>query len=248
MKYTTILILIVFGYCMANAQNQSLTETKWKLVKLGMDKKVVPADASKEPFVKFGNDKSISGNTGCNEIMGTYETSGDDGIAISAGMTKMFCADGIDVENGLMDALKKADRYSINAGRLTLSKGRYNLASFEADVPKEILLENTLWVMKELIGKPITNPGTNGNEYTLKFTANNEVSAQICNIISGEYEKQGNVIKIKPGVSTKMECDDMETEYIFKEMLELVKSYVIKDNTLLLMNGRIKLASFEVKK
>jgi heat shock protein HslJ len=109
----------------------------WQLVELRGQP--APLGAGDRPAtMRFDPDSArISGFSGCNRYFGTYTLDGDTpAIAFGAvGMTKMACAQGMELETQVGEIFRRATRYSLSDGRLTLSDGTSALASFARSSP-----------------------------------------------------------------------------------------------------------------
>lgn len=118
------------GTPMARAE---LTNTYWRLVRLGSDP-VVPSAGRREPHLRFmpGDDR-LQGSTGCNRLMGSYELT-DARLRFGAvATTRMACEDDAGQEQSLLQALEATRRFTILGSHLELraEDGRL-LARFEA--------------------------------------------------------------------------------------------------------------------
>ena len=107
----------------------SLENTHWKLVELQRLPGGLPS-LTKEAFLLL-KDGKLNGFSGCNNFFGTYSFSGNSIHFSGIGMTKMYCKEAMDVENGLSQALTHADQFRINSNHLELSKNTGLLARFE---------------------------------------------------------------------------------------------------------------------
>ena len=115
------------------AGSGALTGTEWRLVELDGDS--VISGASGIPTIQFtaADSMRVGGDTGCNSMGGTYETSGSTlrfGPLIT---TKRACADSSAnaQEVRFVGALQRVDGYRIEGGRLVLLSGSQPVARFE---------------------------------------------------------------------------------------------------------------------
>jgi len=99
----------------------------------------------------------------------------------------------------------------------------------------------------ELKGKKVSYSDAN-NPYTLEFLEGGRIAAFAgCNRMMGGY-KQKPVLQIKFSkiASTLMACEDMETEAVFKIVLEEVDNYSLNNGNLSLNKARMApLARFQ---
>lgn len=108
-----------------------LTDRKWLLETIGSHPVGV-----KDAFVTFDEqERTAGGNSGCNVYGGTYsERNGS--ISITEIMSTMrACEEGdrMEVERGLLNGLRNADRYEIKAERLYLYRGQDLLLTFRGE-------------------------------------------------------------------------------------------------------------------
>ena len=98
----------------------ALAGTHWTLIALGADATPI-AKTSSEPFLLFGDPPGrVAGSGGCNRLAGTYEqTGGDLRVGPIAG-TRMYCEDGMAVEDALGIALAQTVSFRIEDDRLEL--------------------------------------------------------------------------------------------------------------------------------
>lgn len=74
--------------------------------------------------LRFFNDGTISGNSGCNDYRGTFRITGENSLAMGiTGMTKMICGIGgvMELETEYTTLLPEMTHYSISGGKLLLS-------------------------------------------------------------------------------------------------------------------------------
>ena len=119
------------------AQSPAITETQWRLKKIGTEA-VVPGKGQKKPYLKLeAKGNKVIGFSGCNRLMGDYKLKGAElSFGPTAG-TKMACAQGMDTEKLFVQALPKVKTYKISGQSLDLldSAGKA-LAHFEAVAEK----------------------------------------------------------------------------------------------------------------
>lgn len=112
-------------------------------------------------------------------------------------------------------------------------------------------IEDAHWVLIELMGKPVTNPGKSGKEMFLHLdSAHKRASAYAgCNNFNGDYElMEGNRIRFGQMAATMMACPDMTLEDELRQVLEMVDNYAILDGKLSLSKARMApLARFQAK-
>lgn len=110
-------------------------------------------------------------------------------------------------------------------------------------------IEDTYWVLTELMGKPVNAQQPNGKEiHILLNKAENRVQGFAgCNGFGGNYElKAGNRVVFSQMIGTLMACDALDTENELLKALQAVDNYSIADGKLSLNKARMApLARFE---
>ena len=109
--------------CGTSASAPPLRDTRWKLTRLA-GKPVILAERQQEAYLIFrAGDNGVTGSTGCNNLTGTYRLNANalnmSGIAV----TRMACAQGMDVEAALFTALGKVVGWKIAGQNLELLDG-----------------------------------------------------------------------------------------------------------------------------
>lgn len=79
------------------------------------------------PYIRFGADDKISGNSGCNQIMGRYMIGKDMSLSFDrVAMTRMACED-MDTESAFGTAINKVASYEIIEDEMDLKDGKGNV-------------------------------------------------------------------------------------------------------------------------
>ena len=122
----------------AVAQEQAeLLDTEWRLVRLNE----VPIPLQETvPFVRFaleGEDRRVTGFSGCNRFFGSYELEGSSLRFSHVGATRMACPDAIVEEQKFLTALTQTTSYQIRGATLELLHDGEVVATFEAAGPAE---------------------------------------------------------------------------------------------------------------
>ena len=113
-----------------------IAEKYWKLIELnGKEITFAPEGQIREAhFILKNEDNRIIGNTGCNNMTGTYTLSEEEGNSIRfspLATTRMACI-GVDYEADYLDMFQTCDHYAVQNDTLTLNKGETPLARFVA--------------------------------------------------------------------------------------------------------------------
>ena len=113
-----------------------ITEKYWKLVELNGNV-IPPVEKGRREahFILKNQDNRVTGSTGCNNLMGSFELSGsmdDNRIGFSPmATTRMACVD-VNYEQEFLNVFEDCDRYSIQNDTLTLIRETVPLARFAA--------------------------------------------------------------------------------------------------------------------
>src|SRR5436190_17888738 len=116
-----------------------LTGRLWQLTaiteKVPAFQGVVPAADRSKYTITFNTDGTFSGSADCNQIAGTYKTSGSDGITITPGISTMaMCGEGsLDVL--FVHSLGKAKSYVIANEQLTITLTDLGTLTFRIGMP-----------------------------------------------------------------------------------------------------------------
>lgn len=117
----------------AQVPDSPLRGTYWKLTRIG-DAPVSVAEHQREPHLILATDEArLSGNGGCNSLMGGFEVDGDQLRIKGLAGTMMACAQGMAQETQILRALETVRRYRIAGHQLDLlGADNVVVARFEA--------------------------------------------------------------------------------------------------------------------
>jgi heat shock protein HslJ len=107
------------------AAGAGLTGKTWHLTaiteKVPAFQGVVPTAEQAKYTIQFMSDGTFSAKADCNQLSGTYKTSGTDGLTIESGpMTMAMCPEG-SLSVQYVDSLEKAKTYAIANDQLTIT-------------------------------------------------------------------------------------------------------------------------------
>jgi len=242
----------------------SLTGKPWALTavteKTPAFQGVVPADQQPDYTITFNTDGTYSGTAGCNQIAGTYKTSGNT-LTITAGASTLaFCPDS-DFGTIFAHSLTKAATYAVTNDTLTITLTDGGTMTFGPPpvVPSSAQSSAVASTAPagsppaELVGKTWkltaiteTTPAFQGvvpeadqSKYTIEFQADGSFSAKAdCNQLSGTYQVgTGGSISILPGPSTMAACPEGSLADLYVVGLGNAASYAISGNQLTLTLG-----------
>ena len=218
-----------------------LPGTSWEVTMYNNGKEaVVGLIADSKITLNFSVEGQVSGNSGCNNYSGGYETSG---AALKVGplaSTRMFCekpAGVMDQEQQYLAALQNAATFEIAGDTLTIrdASGAMQVVA-KASTPAG--LPGTSWkVMNYNNGKQAVVGLIADSKVTLNFSAEGQVNGNSgCNTYSGGYEASGAALKVGPLASTMMACDKpagvMEQEQQYLAALQNAATFEIAGDTL----------------
>ena len=174
----------------------------------------------------------VSGSSGCNRMMGSFDVNAKPGsLELSAmGSTRMMCPD-MTTERNVLSALAQVKGYK-KAGKDKLylcnasNRPVITLEKKEADVKLSVL--NGEWKVKEVNGEAI--PSGMEKQPFITFDVKEKMihGNAGCNMINGGFETNTNnakSISFARVVSTMMACPDMETEGKILKAMNEVKSF-----------------------
>lgn len=109
-----------------------ITNTYWRLYEMDGKQIQTPADA-RDVFIRLNRKRStLEGFAGCNMISGTHSEGRHGTIKFEPFSTLAICEDRVEIEQYVLKALLKANRYVINEKFLLLYNENMLLATFEA--------------------------------------------------------------------------------------------------------------------
>ena len=199
---------------------------EWNIIEVN-GSKVAPGESRTLPFTG-----RVSGNSGCNRMMGTFDVNAKPGSLELGAMasTRMMCPD-MTTEKNVLSALAQVKGYKkAGKGKMYLCNASNRpvvvLEKKEADVKLSVL--NGEWKIKEANGEAIPS-GMEKQPFIAFDVKKKSIHGNAgCNLINGGFETStSNAKSISfPGVaSTMMACPDMETEGKILKALNEVKSF-----------------------
>jgi heat shock protein HslJ len=221
----------------------------------------VPPAEQANYTITFNTDGNFAGKADCNQIGGTYKTSGSDGLTITPTTSTMaFCGEA-SFDTLFVHALGDTTNYKIENGLLTLTQKNGTLqftstkptATAEppaspAEVPQGSPgaqgLTGVTWKLTGITEKvPAFQgavPADQQANYTITFNDDKSFNAKAdCNNLSGTYETgdpaaSSGPLSIKPGPMTLDACPEGSLGDLFVIGLGSAERYAIADNVLTL--------------
>lgn len=205
---------------------------EWNIIEVN-GSKVAPGESRTLLFIAFDTATGrVSGNSGCNRMMGTFDVNAKPGSLELGAMasTRMMCPD-MTTEKNVLSALAQVKGYKkAGKGKMYLCNASNRpvvvLEKKEADVKLSVL--NGEWKIKEANSEAIPS-GMEKQPFIAFDVKKKSIHGNAgCNLINGGFETStSNAKSISfPGVaSTMMACPDMETEGKILKALNEVKSF-----------------------
>ena len=132
LKYSIFSLFLALSACTSSKDEPqlSLEGNLWNLSELN-GKEYFPKEKFDPAYIEFDTEGRINGTGGCNDIFGTYVTTGSK-IKITSHLTARHCEGIMDIEFALDDALRAADKYKISGEELFLYEDGKIIAKFFA--------------------------------------------------------------------------------------------------------------------
>lgn len=224
-KVFGILMIVVLGAvalqsCKASKDMVRPTNSlqgEWNIVELN-GSSLVPAEHQPFPYIGFNvSNKSVYGTSGCNRIMGSYESLKPGKLNFGQlGMTMMMCPD-MELENRVSKMIEQVKSYKfLTSNQIAFyGKGSKPIAVLDKrELKEDIVKIDGTWVIEELGQEKLD---MDGSLLTLTVdVAKKHVSGQAgCNRMMGEFVVVDGIthsITFPNLAVTRMFCDRMELE------------------------------------
>jgi len=268
MKKTWLLALAIgassiLAACSGGGSGTSLTGATWYLTS-GTETApawqwaVPPGDQAKYT-IAFASDGTFSAKADCNQVAGTYKTSGSDGLTIQPGPSTMaYCGDG-SLGDLYVHALGTTKSYKIASAvlTLTLANGTMSFTSTKPTAsaapaasapevpqgsPSGQGLTGKDWQLTAITEKVPAFQGVVPDDqqakYTITFADDKSFTAKAdCNNVAGAYvtgdpTASSGPLEITPGPSTLAYCGDGSLGDLYVIGLSSAASYAIDGGVL----------------
>lgn len=214
-----VLAIVALQSCKSSqnmVQGTQSLQGEWNIIELN-GSSLVPAEHQPFPYIGFNvSNKSIYGTSGCNRIMGSYQSLKPGKLSFGQmGMTMMMCPD-MDIENRVTKMMEQVKSYKLlsNNQLAFYGKGSKPIAVLnKRELKEDIVKLDGTWVIQELNDQELEE----GVNLTLDIdVAKKHVSGQAgCNRLMGGFEVVDGVthsITFPNLAVTRMFCDRMELE------------------------------------
>ncbi|MFN8623662.1 MAG: META domain-containing protein [Chloroflexota bacterium] len=215
----------------APASPAPFTGTAWGLVDLDG----TPIDPATGISVTFGDDGSISGFGGCNQLFGDYTADGGSLTVSGLAATRKFCGqDVMDLESEIITGLSDAESMAITGDTLTIATTDGTTLTFTAGaaapvptevppptnapeptaapteapasaVPSDSAVVGPTWLLSTLMSQPMPTGIVN---VTITFNADGTITGNGgCTDFTGTYTLSGETISIAAITPAEGTCD-----------------------------------------
>jgi heat shock protein HslJ len=254
---TGLSIIMVIASCSSakvvsagpSAGSEMLYKSKWYLSEVQGD----PVNAGDGNYAHLlfspGQPNKVTGSTGCNRLNGSFDLSGANFIKFSPlATTRMACPG--NTEAKFVEALSKANNWSIANEQLLLSDGKMLLAKLNAVTMEMDKLSGT-WDLNYISGQRIAFEGLYPEKkpyVSFNFAQKVLSGNTTCNGFSSKYTITGNTINFADALKTMMFCEGGGEE-AFLNMLKKVNRYALTDDsTLAFLIGDVAVMRFAKRK
>lgn len=239
---TTALILQSCGSTKEVTQAQ--LSDKWVLKSMN-NRNANELFTDKTPTLIFNfNTEQISGNGGCNTYIGKFTYNKGELRAPNLALTQMACI-GENNESEFINLLGNASKLSIMNGDLIFSQNnRPVLIFYRAKVVTASELSGS-WKLQTMDGKDAMTE-FKGKVPTMMFSfTDNKITGNAgCNDYNTTFTLSNNVLEIGPFITTRMNCENMEAESKFINMLPGRVDIDFENNLLTIRKGNKAIMTF----
>jgi heat shock protein HslJ len=227
------------------AEPQSLVGNLWQVISYNNGKDaVVSVIMGTEITAVFDEEGQLSGSAGCNNYSAPYSVDGDTITIGSAVTTRKACnePEGImDQEMEYLAALEMATNTKFADGRLTfLDADGHQVVNFQP--ARTFKLSETIWHLQSYYdGSEANHSIVEGSIVTAFFDIDGVLTGTAgCNNYSGDYQVEGDRIKVNLGPLTMMFCGEpeglMDQEEAYLKALASVTGYRIVGDVLVMQD------------
>lgn len=208
---------------------------EWDIVEINGSAVSVAAGQS-VPYIGFeATSGKISGNSGCNRMMGSFDVNAKPGVLDmgNVGSTRMLCND-MTTETNVLNAFKNVRGYRVvddNKIALTNARNRPVIVLQRKTADSQLAGLEGEWQVTEAGGVSIPAGLSTPNKqpYIVFDTAKKSIHGNAgCNIINGGFtidEKNPDAIAFPAVAATMMACPDMDIERKVMTAINDSKSY-----------------------
>lgn len=239
-----IISLVSLGYVAAKDVPKSQLEGKWMLKTID-NRPAYDLFTNKTPSLMFNFDiEQISGNSGCNMYSGKFKYSGGNFEAPNIASGDMSCPGKSD-ETSFYNLLKKSSKLSIMNGELIFSQDDKPVLVFYRAKPLESADLAGMWKLQSIDGKEVKSDfAAKVPTLEFNFMDNKLMGVAGCNNYTADFTLLQNVLDIKPLITTRMACDNMDGETKFVKAFTGRIDIDIENNVLVLRKDNKEIMTF----
>lgn len=267
---TKLLSLAILSFilvaCNSNkkADTEVLVNSTWQLTTLNGTSFSTQKEVRPVQFTLSSKDNKISGFTGCNRLMGSYELKDNTLHFSPLATTKMACPGLSFTESDILKVFEGVKTYSITEGKLSFENAKKEVIAIFTKVEKATA-DNTVnkkekettssivekyWKLKTLDGKAVEMVKNQQKEiyFMLKKEQNLLTGFAGCNGFRGAYTLEANKhISFSKIAATLMACPDLDIKDAdFLNVFGVATNYVVDGDHLTFKNEKGEaVASFE---
>lgn len=188
-------------------------------------------------------DQTVSGNSGCNSISGTFTFENGVFTASRLASTLMACLEP-NLEDEYVKMLEQGSIVKINNGVMSFIQNGKVVAKYQKGIDITLLYGN--WTLKTLYGKDAATYFNTGNKPTIEFSVQEQRLGGFagCNRYNSTYVIDGESINIGPIVTTRMACPEMDGETQFIQALSDTSTMAVSHQTITLSKDGKVVAEF----
>lgn len=189
------------------------------------------------------SESKASGNSGCNNYMGSYVLDGNEISFSQMGSTMMFCGEEIgEIEGLYLSNLQIVKKFTSDENNL-IFYNEENQEILNYSKSKTATLENQDWKATMVNnGKEAVVGIPEDISVTARFDNGTVFGSSGCNNYNGSYELDGNNIKFGEIASTMMYCEgpasEVESNYLIA--LQNTDNFVFENGRLVLKQGETR--------
>lgn len=236
--------LLSFGYVSAQDVTKSQLEGKWML-KMINNRNVYELFTNRTPYLTFNFDiEQVSGNSGCNTYNGKFNYSGGKFEAPNITSGNVAC-DGSSDEALFISLLNKSSKLSILNGELIFSQDDKPVLIFYRAKPLASADLAGVWKLQSIDGKNVQSDYADKIP-TLEFNfVDSKLSGSAgCNNYNTVFTLSNDVLDIKPLVTTRMACDNLDGETKFVNAFTGRVDLELHNNVLVLRKDNQEVMTF----
>lgn len=234
--------------CKSTKETVTISELdgEWNIVEINGAAVVLSGAIGDYPYLHFDSSTGkLSGNSGCNRIMGSYETQGKAGKTEFGNIagTRMACPE-MTLEGNVLNALKNVKGYKkVNSGKnIALLNSRNRPLLLLAPREGEALIYSLQgrWNITQVNEQAVPGKMEKQPFINIDVKANRISGTAGCNVFNGSFITENDKprsIAFPATATTMMVCPDMDVESKILKAVNSVKSFnILSENKAVLLS------------